>query len=52
MYEDDKVIVFLDKYVYIKGYFLVVLKNYLRNLFFIFDEDLLYLIVKVREFVL
>ncbi|WP_215737386.1 histidine triad protein HinT [Mesomycoplasma hyorhinis] len=50
LYEDDKVIAFLDKYAHTKGHFLVVPKNYSRNLFSISDEDLSYLIVKAREF--
>lgn len=52
LYEDDKVIAFLDKYAHTKGHFLVVPKVYSRNLYTITDADLSYLILKARQFAL
>ncbi|WP_033160871.1 histidine triad protein HinT [[Mycoplasma] collis] len=52
IYEDDKVIAFMDKFPVTKGHFLVVPKNYSRNLITISDEDLSYAMLKARELAL
>ncbi|AGQ50981.1 histidine triad protein HinT [Mesomycoplasma hyopneumoniae] len=52
IYEDEKVIAFYDKFPVSPGHFLVVPKNYSRNLFTISDEDFTYLIKKARELAL
>ncbi|AJR12203.1 HIT-like protein [Mesomycoplasma dispar] len=49
IYEDEKVIAFLDKFPVSPGHFLVVPKNYSRNLFSISEQDFLYLVKKARE---
>lgn len=52
IYEDEKVIAFLDKFPVSPGHFLVVPKNYSRNLFKIKEEDFIYAIKKARELAL
>ncbi|CAT05289.1 HIT-like protein [Mesomycoplasma conjunctivae] len=52
IYEDDRVIAFMDKFPVSKGHFLVVPKKYSRNLYEISDEDLTYLILKARQLAL
>ncbi|MGZ9414138.1 histidine triad protein HinT [Mycoplasma sp. 5370] len=49
IYEDERVIAFLDIKPVTKGHFLVVPKIYSRNLFSIENSDLEYLIVKAKE---
>ncbi|MBG0730694.1 histidine triad protein HinT [Mycoplasma sp. 'Moose RK'] len=52
IFEDEKVIAFLDKFPASPGHFLVVPKKYSRNLFTISDEDLAYLMQKARQLAL
>ncbi|VEU59694.1 histidine triad protein HinT [Mesomycoplasma neurolyticum] len=52
IYEDEKIIAFLDKFPVTNGHFLVVPKNYSRNLITISDDDLSYLMIKARELAL
>nr|WP_318034613.1 HIT domain-containing protein [Mesomycoplasma lagogenitalium] len=52
LYEDDKVIAFLDIKPVRKGHFLVIPKNYSRNLISIKEDDFIYLMTKSRELAL
>ncbi|UWD34326.1 histidine triad protein HinT [Mesomycoplasma molare] len=52
IYEDEKVIAFLDIKPVTKGHFLVVPKNYSKNLKTINEDDLQYLFSKARELAL